>query len=82
MDLYKQILIKALAHQEMEVRFPNLSLNGDALVHSICYTALARIRDIVRDNTLSDPECFDRVEEIVRALEAVGSDGGFRHDFG
>ena len=82
MDLYKEILIQALAHQEAEVRFPNLSISGEALVHSICYQALVRIRDIVRDEALSDPECFDRVEEIVRALEAAGSDGGFRHDFG
>ena len=82
MDLYKEILIHALAYQEVEVRFPGLPISGEALVHSICYQALVRIRDIVRDETLSDPECFDRVEEIVRALEAAGSSGGFRHDFG
>ncbi|WP_130869705.1 hypothetical protein [Intestinimonas massiliensis (ex Afouda et al. 2020)] len=82
MDLYKEILIHALAYQEVEVRFPNLSLTGEELVHSVCYKALVQIRDIVRNEALSDPECFDRVEEIVRALEAAGSDGGFRHDFG
>ena len=82
MDLYKEILIQALTCQQAEVRFPDLSLNAAELVNSVCYRALAEIRDIVRNPDLSDPECFHQVEAIVEALESAGSSGGFRHDFG
>lgn len=47
-----------------------------------CYQTLSRIRDIVRDETLTDIECFGKIEEIVSALEEIGSNGGIRHDFG
>ena len=27
-------------------------------------------------------ECFQKIEEIIRAFEEIGSGGGIRHDFG
>lgn len=82
MDLYKEIFIRALAHETMEVTFPNLRLDGAELVHSVCYQTLERIKGIVQDESLSDSECFAQIEEIVLALEDIGSGGGTRHDFG
>jgi len=81
MELYKEILVHALAQQPAEVTFPGLELNAEKLVESVCYKTLERIRAVVQDDRLSDPECFYRVEEIVLALEDAGSSGGFRHDF-
>ena len=43
---------------------------------------LCRIKEIIEDDTLDDPECFMKIEEIVCVLEEVGSSGGIRHDFG
>ena len=33
------------------------------------------------DGTLSDENCFQRIEAIVRLLEDLGIDCGDRHDF-
>ena len=82
MDLYKEILIHALAQERIEVRFPELKLDAQTLVESVCYRALEEIRAILRDDTHSDPACFHRIEAIVTTLESIGSHGGDRHDFG
>ena len=47
-----------------------------------CYQAIQAIRRVLSDDSLEDPECFFRIEEIVYALEEAGADGGGRHDFG
>ena len=44
--------------------------------------ALCKIKAIVEDDTIEDPECFMRIEEIVCTLEELGSNGGFCPDFG
>ncbi len=55
--------------------------NLNALLENECYKALKRIKEIVQDDTLDDPHCFWKIEEIVCELERIGSDGGGRHDF-
>lgn len=82
MELYEEVLIKALSQQRMEVTFPDLRLDAQALVGEKCYRALEEIRDIIRDRSLTDPECYQKIEAIIRALEEVGSSGGVRHDWG
>ena len=47
-----------------------------------CFEVLERIREIVADDELDDPECFQRIEQIVCELEIIGVDCGSRHDFG
>lgn len=80
MDLYKEILIHALEQGKVEVKFPQISISE--LTEGICYMALQRIKDIVHDESLDDEECFMKIEEIICVLESIGSNGGFRHDFG
>ena len=53
-----------------------------ALVHDTAYQALNAIRIILARDDLEDPECFRRIEKIVRVFERIGSDCGTRHDFG
>ena len=48
----------------------------------LALTTLQKIKAIVDDDSLDDPSCFMKIEEVLSALEAIGSDGGFRHDFG
>ncbi len=81
MELYKEILIHALAQQSAEVSFPGLELTAEKLVGSTCCKTLEWIKAVVHDHSLSDPECFRRIEEIILELEAIGSSGGDRHDF-
>ena len=47
-----------------------------------CYRALAKIREVIRDDTLEDEDCFMRIERIIIIYEELGSGGGTRHDFG
>ena len=52
------------------------------MVSDACYRALEQIQAILKDDSLTDPECFQRIEAIVRVYEDLGGGGGSRHDFG
>ena len=41
---------------------------------------LGKIRRILDEDT-ADEDCFSRIEAIVKVYEAIGADGGARHDF-
>ena len=83
MELYQEILCHVLANEKVQVYFPEL-VNTDVIkiVELECYKALAKIKAIIEDDALADSECFQQIEEIVCAFEALGSGGGSRHDFG
>ena len=81
MELAISLLAKRLENQPMYVHFPQLELSAKELLESTSYQALCQIREILLDDTLSDPKCFQKIERIVRVFEAFGSDCGHRHDF-
>ena len=81
MDLYKEILAQALTYGEVKVTFSEGNCDLAKLVEGECYKALEKIKAVIHDDSLSDKDCFMRIEEIVNILESVGSNGGFRHDF-
>ncbi len=81
MDLYKDIMVKLLSHSTVDVTFKNAGEDMARIVESICYNALKRIKRIIEDDTLTDQECFMKIEEIIHTLEIVGCHDGFRHDF-
>ena len=76
MELYAEILSAALQYSKVEVSFP-----GGASLQGQCYAAICKIRQIIADPALDDPDCFRKIEEIVSALNAFGIDTGSRHDF-
>jgi len=80
MELYEEILLHLLKSN------PELCMQtSDSLVDLIelnCYQTLKKIKAIIEDDRLDDPECFYKIEQIVCLLEKIGSDGGNRHDFG
>ena len=82
MKLSVEILAHLLSQENAQIVFPELKINAGEIVEMQCYQALCRIREIVRDDTLEDKECFERIERIICELEAIGSNGGMRHDFG
>ena len=83
MELYQEILVHLLKTQQIEVNIPALQPGAlEHIVESICYQTLLRIQEIVQDDCFDDAECFQRIEKIVCTFEAIGSDGGSRHDFG
>lgn len=77
MELFEEILAHHL--KKNESGFP---ADPQALVHDTAYQALNAIRIILARDDLEDPECFRRIEKIVRIFERIGSDCGTRHDFG
>ncbi len=80
MELYKEIMVKVLEKKTAMVEFPGLQIEAEKIVEQECYRALLRIKNIIEDERLEDEDCFWKIEEIIRTLEAFGSDGGFRHD--
>lgn len=80
MEFYQEILIHLLKQGKVDVVIhPHFDLSS--AFDNECYRALAQIRGIVQDDTLDDPECFFKIEEIVNTFEDIGSGGGGRHDF-
>ena len=79
MELWQEVTRELMLSGELKVV---LSKEYAQVLESKCYRALNRICDIIRDESLSDAECFMQIEEIIVNLEQLGSDGGIRHDFG
>ena len=82
MELSVEILAHFLSKQNAQIIFPGLLLNSKEIIELQCYQTLSKIQKIVHDDTLDDTECFERIERIICEFEAIGSSGGFRHDFG
>lgn len=80
MDLYKEILIKILEKENIEIYFPNLINTPVEIVESECYKTLKK-KILLKMDTLEDKECFMRIEGIVNLFEEMGSGCGTRHDF-
>lgn len=84
MDQYTEILLRMLQNQpaKIEVTFPNLSFRADEIVSTTVFQTLLKIQKILQDSSLSDRECFYKIEAIVHELERIGLSCGSRHDFG
>ena len=82
MKLFREILIKAIEKMEIDASFSDFIMSAAAVVELESYNALCKIKAIIEDESLDDPTCFHKIEAIVSELEALGSDGGSRHDFG
>lgn len=71
-----------LKGREVTVDFPRLPIDPQRMAKLKCYQALEKIKAVIRDDSLSDEECFMKIEEIICVLEDLGSGGSGRHDFG
>ena len=79
MEMIQKMLAQMFSRGEVV-----LTLSPEMAEHleSKAIETLGRIRAILADDALDDPECFDRIERIVCELESIGIDCGARHDFG
>ena len=79
MDMIHEIAANMISRGEVQlVLSPEVVTSAE----NRCMEILERIRDIIADDTLDDPECFHRIEQIVCELERNGISCGHRHDFG
>ena len=51
-----------------------------ALLRERCCQVFIAIRRVLDEDT-TDEDCFSKIEAIVKVYEAIGADGGARHDF-
>ena len=79
MEILQRMVANMISRGEVTV---TLSSNTVKYLDNRCFEVLERIRKIVADDELDDPECFQRIEQIVCELENIGVDCGSRHDFG
>ena len=82
MKLFQEMLVKLLEKETVQVTFPDLDTDPAKLIELKSYWALSRIKRIIEDDSLSDAECFQKIEQIIQTFESLGSGGGNRHDFG
>lgn len=82
MELCREILSTLLKDEKVEIVFPNLNINAEKIINIASYQALKAIKKILEDETLSDKQCFYKIEEIICLFEELGSGIHMRHDFG
>ena len=82
MELYRDMLCRILETEEFEIVLPKWNMKVEEMMEMKCYQALQAIKRILEEDELDDEECFDRIEKIVSAFEALGSGIYDRHDFG
>ena len=80
MELWQQIFLSLSEKEEIEIYFPQIP-DMESLFNSKCYRALRAIHEAIKDESLSDSECFAKIEEIICVFDGIGSDCGGRHDF-
>ena len=81
MELCKDILAELLEREKIEVTFPDFKEDISKIFESKCYNALMQIKEILQDDSLSDEDCFLKIESIVSTFEQLGSKISYRHDF-
>ncbi len=81
-DLLADILSQAIATGKIQISFSGMDRTIAEVVEGECFRAIQKIKAIIDDDSLDDRECFYKIEEIICALEGLGSNGGNRHDFG
>ena len=77
MELYQEMILKHILSTNRREK-----QSAENFVHDTAYQALMQIKLIREEDQLDDPECFWRIEKIVRVFEELGSNAGNRHDFG
>ena len=80
MKLWRELLISGLQNESCTFDYIDDKLLKE-IIEKQCYKALLQIKNIVDDENLSDKDCFNKIEEIICALEKNNIFCN-RHDFG
>ena len=79
MDILMRVLADKLEKGEIKLEI-HREVIGE--IEKECMEVLKRIQTILADDSMEDPECFERIEQIVCAMESIGLNCGSRHDYG
>ena len=80
MELWRELLISGLQNESYKFDFINDKMLKE-IVENKCYKILLQLKQTIEDESLSDKDCFIKIEEILCVLEKnkILCD---RHDFG
>jgi hypothetical protein len=81
MELYQELLLRALEEGKVSVKLSGFDLDLNQMVEAQCYQMIKEIKGVLEDGSLDDPECFERIEKIVCVLEENGISCSGRHDW-
>ena len=81
MELLEALLRRAIASEGVKVYIQVEGGDLASLVERESVLILSRIREILKDDTLDDKECFWKIEALVSLYEEAGLGCGTRHDF-
>ena len=79
MELYFEILEKLL--QDRDADMMQWKQTMDHAVEMKSDQALQQIKCILQDDSLTDEDCFEKIEQIVCVFEHLGSGCENRYDF-
>ena len=82
MNLYQELLTDMLTRLNTDEQRETLEKVIKSGIEAQCFRILQEIQAVVRDTTLNDPQCFEKIEQIVTVFEKYALDAGVRHDFG
>ena len=81
MELYQNIMYAILSRRDIQISFPELrNVRLEDIIENFCYLTLEKIINIMRNDNISDEECFQKIEEIIKIFEKMDIPIG-RHDF-
>lgn len=81
MEMWQEIFCNILQQEKTEIIFPQAPDFGKVFENK-CYRALCEIKAVLEDDSISDEDCFMKIEEIMSVFSRLGSPVGNRHDFG
>ena len=79
---YQELVARLADNEKVEVTLPGIKTPLEEMVEARCFDILWKTKEVIDDESLNDPECFQKIESIIQLLEDAGSSGGVRHDFG
>ncbi len=81
MEVLEALLRRVIANGEVKVKIQIEGEDLAPLLERESMMLLSRIREILKDDALSDEECFWKIEALVSLFEESGLFCGTRHDF-
>ena len=66
-ELYFEMLIAALVKENMHLTFPDFKLGPDKVIRLSCHQTVEKIKAILNDDSLTDAECFARIDGLAES---------------
>ena len=70
MKLWRELLISGLQNESYKFDFINDKMLKE-IVENKCYKILLQLKQTIEDESLSDKDCFIKIEEILCVLEKI-----------